>query len=146
MVAPSNIARKPPAQAHASLCPRSGSSSASIPRRERSTFAACSRPGSSLSGMMTTLTQEKRRRLESVKLVDEVAADGFALGYLSKENLELLAALPGLYAIAPTPWTLLWFLILDAALLLAFFISFVISNLMNSVIASMIRASASPSR
>lgn len=40
---------------------------------------------------MVALYKENHRRMESVRLVDEVVADGFALGYLSKENLKLLA-------------------------------------------------------
>lgn len=157
-----------------------------------------------------SLSQERRRRLEMVKLVDEIMADGFALAYLSKENLALLEknkyfpdilydshmspffntirlaklrenlslvinggvddlieqafemlplprlvtlaalvlliAIPGLYAAAPTPRTLLWFLAFDAALLLAFLVAFFVSNVMSAVINSTLSASVAPSR
>jgi hypothetical protein len=157
-----------------------------------------------------SLSQERRRRLEMVKLVDEIMADGFALAYLSKENLALLeknkyfpdilydshmspffntirlaklrenlslvingrvddlieqafemlplprlvtlavlvllTAIPGLYAAAPTPRTLLRFLAFDATLLLAFLVAFFVSNVMSAVINSTLSASAAPSQ
>lgn len=155
-----------------------------------------------LSVLLATvaLSQERRRRLETIRLFSEIMADTFALCYLSEENLALLgknkyfpellrdsdispvfnairlaklkesfslasrqmvdelleqtfemfprpnpilttafvllAALPGLYAVAPTPRALLWFLLADVLLFLLFLACFIISNAMSWIIES----------